>query len=71
MISFEKGFLVLVQTICVGGLCVGIVASNAEQLNKYDNMIPAVLGVLAVTALSGIASLGLAEQPKNEVRKPY
>lgn len=62
MISFDKAFVVVLQTICVGGLCVIIVASNADELNKSDNMVSAVLGSVAVTLISSVASLHLADQ---------
>ncbi|AEC53169.1 hypothetical protein SCRM01_223 [Synechococcus phage S-CRM01] len=71
MVSFENAFIALVQTICVGGLWVGLVVSNADELNKGKNMIPAVLAAVTCTAISGVASLGLAYQSQNKNRKPY
>ena len=62
MISSEKTFWVLLQTICVGGLCVGVVVSNAEELNRSNAMAVVVPAAAAVTLASGIISMYLAEK---------
>lgn len=61
MISIDKAFLSLVQTLCVGGLCIGLVVSNSDKLNKADGDMPmAIIGSVLVTMASAATSLGLA-----------
>lgn len=64
MIPVDKAFLAVVQTICVGGLCAGWIASNGEELNQSKSMAPAVLAGLVITVASGAASVGLAYEGK-------
>jgi hypothetical protein len=71
MIPVDKAFLAVVQTICVGGLCVGWIASNADELYKNESMAVAVLGGLVITVASGTASVGLAYEEKKESHKSY
>lgn len=62
MIKFEKAMIAAIQTICVGGLCVAVIATNADKIDKDFGMIPAALVGITITSFSGITSLMLAEE---------
>lgn len=62
MISSEKTFWALLQTLCVGGLCIGVVVSNAEELNRSKAMGVVVAAAAVVTLASGVISMYLAEK---------